>query len=176
MTQEDKVIARYTAERMKSHSKKSRYNLGDTEELTHWGQSITDVEKFDDPKSDDDDDEDRNGKLESDFVKEAHFGGGMFRKVEGDGNSRQNLIDQLIAESKKRKIEKQRAREQTIDLTQKLDSDFKELLPLVTASKRSKGEEAEQVVDKKDEKFASYDKISKELRYEPRAAVVGFEN
>lgn len=169
MTAEDKIVARYTAERMKLHSKKSRYNLGDTEELTHWGQSISEVEKFDDPRSDDDDDDDGKGKLDSDFVEDAHFGGGMLKKADGDGYSRQNLIDQLIAESKKRKLEKQRLREQTIDLTQKLDSEWKELLPLVTAVKRSKVEEEQEV--KKDDKFASYDKLSKQLKFEPRAKV-----
>ena len=52
MTSEDRMIARYTAERMKQHGKKSIFNLGEEETLTHFGRSLADVERLqDDPRS-----------------------------------------------------------------------------------------------------------------------------
>lgn len=41
-----------------------KYNLGEEEDLTHHGQSLSTIEKFEKPLSDDDsydDDDDRNG-------------------------------------------------------------------------------------------------------------------
>lgn len=68
MTEEDKTMARFTAERLKHHNKKNIFNLADDEILTHRGQTLNEIEKFDDPRSDDDDDEDdrrkASGKLE----------------------------------------------------------------------------------------------------------------
>lgn len=86
MTFEDRQMARFTAERIKSHNnKKSIYNLADEEVLTHKGQTLNEIEKFDDPRSDDDDDYDdlgnkNSGKLDENFVEDAHFGGGILKK------------------------------------------------------------------------------------------------
>jgi nucleolar protein 14 len=64
MTNEDKVIARFTAERNRSR-KKTRFNLADDEVLTHRGQSLNEIEKFDDPRSDSEDDEEKTaGRLQ----------------------------------------------------------------------------------------------------------------
>lgn len=153
---------------------KSLYNLGDNEELTHRGESLADIEKFDDPKSDDDDDDQedgrrRSGKLEQDFVSEAHFGGGMLKKVDGENKSRKDLIDQMIADSKKRKAEQQKLREQTLDLTEKLDTAWKDILPLVATPKNSRPDD--NITLKSDRRFASYDILSKELIFEARGKV-----
>lgn len=68
MSLEEKKMARFTAERMKKHNKKSIYNLADEEVLTHRGQTLSEIEKFDDPRSDDDDDDEdgrnKTGKLD----------------------------------------------------------------------------------------------------------------
>ena len=37
---------------------KAMFNLADEEVLTHRGQTLNEIEKFDDPRSDDEDDED----------------------------------------------------------------------------------------------------------------------
>jgi len=122
MSTEDKAMARFAKERMKAYKKESIFNLND-EILTHREQTLEEIEKFDDPRSDDElsDTENVNGKLDKNFV-ETHFGGGTLSKADST-LSRKDLIDQLIAESKKRKSEKQKIREQTIDLTEKLDSE-----------------------------------------------------
>ncbi|KOX78543.1 Nucleolar protein 14 [Melipona quadrifasciata] len=163
MNEEDKALARFTAERIKAHKKKSIYNLNDEEVLTHRGQTLEEIEKFDDPKSDDEysDNENGSGKLDNKFVNEAHFGGGVLSKSES-GKSRKDLIDELIAESKKRKAERQKIREQTIDLTEKLDSEWRDLLPIVSAA--NKNVEETTVHAKTDD----YDIAVRELKFEAK--------
>ncbi|XP_053985547.1 nucleolar protein 14 homolog [Hylaeus volcanicus] len=163
MSEEDKALARFAAERMKAHKKKNIYSLNDEELLTHRGQTLEEIEKFDDPKSDDEssDDGNRTGKLDDKFVGDAHFGGGVLSKSES-GKSRKDLINELIAESKKRKAEKQKIREQTVDLTEKLDSEWRDLLPIMTAANKL----VEGTVDKT--KADDYDIAVKELKFEAR--------
>ncbi|KAK2584541.1 hypothetical protein KPH14_006910 [Odynerus spinipes] len=162
MTPEEKAMARFTAERIKAHKKKNIYSLNDEEVLTHRGQTLEEIEKFDDPKSDDEfSDDDRDGKLDKKFVDEAHFGGGILSKSNST-MSRKDLIEQLIAESKKRKAEKQKLREETIDLTEKLDTEWKDLLPIVSASKVSNQDPYEKV------KADDYDMAVRELKFEAR--------
>ncbi|CAH2059020.1 unnamed protein product, partial [Iphiclides podalirius] len=172
LSAEDRMIARFAAERAKQHSKKNIYNLADDEILTHRGQTLEQIEKFDDPRSDEEDDdfEKKFGGLDNDFVSEGHFGGGILSKTDAqDGaKSHKDLIEQLIAESKKRKAEKQKEKEQTLDLTEKLDSEWKDLQPVVFKKARV---EEESVIDKvlsKAEKGQDYDKMMRELRFEKR--------
>lgn len=166
MTAEDKMTARFTAERMRSQSRKAMFNLADEETLTHRGQTLNEIEKFDDPRSDEDDDDDDNplrakGNLDADFVSDAHFGGGLLSRSHDDGaKSRKDLIDQLISESKKRKAEQQKLREQTLDLTEKLDTEWKDLLPVINA-----GPKASEVEKPKPD---SFDKLMRELKFEAR--------
>ncbi|XP_063239543.1 nucleolar protein 14 homolog isoform X2 [Bacillus rossius redtenbacheri] len=165
MTAEDKIVARFTAERMRSHKKNSIFNLADEEVLTHHGQTLNEIENFDDPRSDEEDMED-SGKLDAGFVGDAHFGGGVLTKTSGDGAaSRKGLIDQLIAESKRRKAEQQRAREQTLGLTEKLDGEWKDLLPLVSASRKRPGDAPPAPDSLKPD---AYDIVVRELKLEAR--------
>ncbi|XP_078047540.1 nucleolar protein 14 homolog l(3)07882 [Augochlora pura] len=161
MNEEDKAVARFAAQRMRAHNKKNIYSLNDEEILTHRGQTLEEIEKFDDPKSDDEysDDDNRTGKLDDKFVGEAHFGGGVLSKSE---KSRKDIIDELIAESKKRKAEQQKVREQTMDLTEKLDTEWRDLLPIVTASNKA----AEEVVKKP--AVDDYDIAVRKLKFEAR--------
>lgn len=168
LTEEDKLMARFTAIRKKAH-KKSIFNLADDEVLTHKGQTLSEIEKFDDPRSDDEwDDLDgkKSGNLESSFVGDAHFGGGLLKKTGHEGaKTHKELIDQLISESKKRKAEKQKLKEATLDLTEKLDTEWKDLLPLVSKSKKQQDE----VIEK--QKVDDYDKVMRQLKFEARGTV-----
>lgn len=155
MTAEDRIIARFSAERMKSHKRKAIFNLADDEVLTHKGQSIAEIENFEDPIVSDEEDYNESKGLDANFVEEANFGGGTLRESK---TSRAAIIDQLIAESKKRKAERQMAKEKTLQKTEELDAEWKELLPYVNMGKQ------EDVVDKKD----SYDVLMNELKFEPR--------
>lgn len=164
MTEEDRIVARFAAVRAKTLKRKNIFNLADDEILTHKGQTISEIEKFDDPRSDDEesvDGQNNSGRLEKSFVQEAHFGGGLFKNTGVEGaKSHKDLIDQLIAESKKRKAEKQMIKEQTMELTEKLDTDWKDLLPLVHKSKK----ESEVVQNQVDD----FDKVMRELKFEAR--------
>ncbi|XP_063834656.1 nucleolar protein 14 [Ostrinia nubilalis] len=173
LSSEDRMIARFAAERARQHSKKDIYNLADDEILTHRGQTLEQIEKFDDPRSDDEDDDAKKfGGLDDDFVSEGHFGGGILTRTEAkDGaKSHKDLIEQLIAESKKRKAEKQKEKEQTLDLTEKLDSEWKDLQPVVF--KRPRVEEKQSAIEKllsqAEKKSEDYDKMMRELRFEKR--------
>merc|ERR1711936_1019065 len=97
---------------------------------THGGARIDDIDKFDDPKSDDD--EDAEELMGKEFVDEAHFGGFMSRADDefkaGKGNSRKEYIENLIKESKKKKADKRKADQEAEDKTKELDDDWKNLL------------------------------------------------
>ncbi len=130
LSAEDKMIARFTAERMKVGGKKNIFNLGEEEGLTHFGKSITDLERFeDDPRSDDEDADGNNKKLNS----EQHFGGFLTQNdlefSSGKANSRKDWIEQMIADSKLRKVELQKDKEESLEMTRGLDSDWKAVLP-----------------------------------------------
>lgn len=163
LTEEDRALARYTAERVKAQKKKSIFNLADEEILTHKGQTLSEIEKFEDVHSDDDSfDEENTGKLDSNFVEDAHFGGGILKKTGKEGAmTHRELIDQLITESKKRKAEKQKIKEATLELTEKLDTEWKDLLPLVNKVKKDDEPVEKQTAD-------DYDKVMRELRFEAR--------
>ncbi|GBP74460.1 Nucleolar protein 14 [Eumeta japonica] len=173
LSSDDRVLARFAAERIKQYSKKNIYNLADDEILTHRGQTLEEIEKFDDPRSSDEEDEDgrKMGGLDDEFVSEGHFGGGVLSKTESkDGaRSHKDLIEQLIAESKKRKAEKQKEKEQTLDLTEKLDTEWKDLQPVVF--KRTKVEEPsliDKILDKAEKRNEDYDRAMRELKFDRR--------
>ncbi|KPJ10008.1 hypothetical protein RR48_03796 [Papilio machaon] len=171
LSAEDRMIARFAAERAKQHSKKNIYNLADDEILTHRGQTLEQIEKFDDPRSDDEDEEGgkRFGGLDDEFVSDGHFGGGILSKTDTqDGaKSHKDLIEQLIVESKKRKAEKQKEKEQTLDLTEKLDSEWKDLQPVVFKKARVEESLIDKLLSKAD-KGQDYDKMMRELKFEKR--------
>ena len=127
---EDKMIARFTAERLGKNAKKSIFNLGGGEEetLTHFGKALSEIEQFEDPRSDDEDDD---KKLGASFVEETHFGGFMTKSdadfADGRANTRKEWIEQMISESKKKKAEKQKVVEETVEMTRDLDKGWKEL-------------------------------------------------
>ncbi|XP_077299641.1 nucleolar protein 14 homolog l(3)07882 [Arctopsyche grandis] len=186
ISEEDKMIARFTAEKIQQHKfksgKQSIYNLAEDEILTHRGQTLEEIEKFDDPRSDDEDDDEylqqkKYGNLQNDFVADANFGGGVLSRSDHiDGaKSRKDLIEQLIIESKKRKLEKQKLKEETLDLTEKLDSEWKDLHPIVSKdfnkeveSKTEKPSLIDKLLNEHNKKNEEYDKTMRELKFEPR--------
>lgn len=102
-------------------------------------------------------------------MEKAHFGGGLFTKVSND-DSHKSTIDQLIAESKKRKAERQQTKEETQTLTDKLDENLKELFPVFSNSATNETEVTPNVKPAKD----SYDVLVRELRFEPIGKVSFF--
>lgn len=175
---EEKMMKRFALERQRAYEKKDIYNLNEDEELTHYGQSLADIEKLiDNPDSESDTDD--KGMLSAEFTAGAHFGGGgLLRKKisseeqaqeeeeEQKPKSRKELIDELIVKSKKEKHERQTQREKSAELTLKLDNDWKEIQALL-AHKTPKSERK----DKEDGKSKNedYDIIVRELGFEMKA-------
>ncbi|CRK88161.1 CLUMA_CG001946, isoform A [Clunio marinus] len=135
--------------------KDSIYNLNDTEVLTHRGQSLAEIERFDDVLPDEEEMSDEEARLDAKFTGAAHFGGGD----EADDRDRKTVIDELIAESKKRKVERTREHEEILNLTDKLDSDWKDLIPVV--SKLERAENTKPAAD-------DYDRLVREMIFSPR--------
>uniref|UniRef100_A0A8B9FQY7 NOP14 nucleolar protein n=1 Tax=Amazona collaria TaxID=241587 RepID=A0A8B9FQY7_9PSIT len=172
---EEKMIRRFTLERQQNYGKKSIYNLNEDEELTHYGQSLAEIEKLNDIV-DSDSDTEEGGTLSAELTA-AHFGGGggLLRKKPPSGQqdeeeekpkSRKELIEEMIAKSKQEKQERQTRRESALELTEKLDKDWKEIQTLI-ARKTPKSERKDKEVEKP--KPDEYDMIVRELGFEMKA-------
>ncbi|NXN33045.1 NOP14 protein, partial [Nycticryphes semicollaris] len=172
---EEKMIRRFTLERQQNYGKKNIYNLNEDEELTHYGQSLAEIEKLNDIVDSDSDTEER-GTLSAELTA-AHFGGGggLLRKKasseqqdeeEEKPKSRKELIEEMIAKSKQEKQERQSQRESALELTEKLDNDWKEIQTLIVR-KAPKSEKKDKEVEKP--KPDDYDMIVRELGFEMKA-------
>ncbi|XP_068044647.1 nucleolar protein 14 [Anomalospiza imberbis] len=175
ITPEEKMIRRFTLERQQNYGKKNIYNLNEDEELTHYGQSLAEIEKLNDIVDSDSDTEER-GTLSAELTA-AHFGGGgglLRKKVSSEQQdeedekpkSRKELIEEMIAKSKQEKQERQTRRESALELTEKLDKDWKEIQTLI-ARKTPKSERKDKEVEKP--KPDEYDMIVRELGFEMKA-------
>ncbi|NXC29146.1 NOP14 protein, partial [Campylorhamphus procurvoides] len=175
ITPEEKMIRRFALERQQNYGKKNIYNLNEDEELTHYGQSLAEIEKLNDIVDSDSDTEER-GTLSAELTA-AHFGGGggLLRKKVSSGQqdeeeekpkSRKELIEEMIAKSKQEKQERQTRRESALELTEKLDNDWKEIQALI-ARKPPKSERKDREVEKP--KPDEYDMIVRELGFEMKA-------
>ncbi|CAL8384955.1 unnamed protein product [Gadus morhua 'NCC'] len=176
MDPEDKILERFSMERQKQHDKKDMFNLNEEEELTHYGQSLAEMEKFND-LMDSDSEPDEKGLLSAELTR-SHFGGGggLLRKKAGDdkggaprAKSRQELIEELIQKSKLQKRERQVQKEETFELTEKLDKDWKSIQTLL-ANKPSKAERDELQPEKPKVQLDEYDMMVRELGFEMKAA------
>ncbi|XP_067231843.1 nucleolar protein 14 isoform X2 [Chanodichthys erythropterus] len=171
ITPEEKILQRFTLERQRTHDRKDMYNLNEEEELTHYGQSLAELEKMTDVIDSDSDSEEK-GLLSAELTA-THFGGGggLLRKKsagdEGDEHrpkSRQELIEELIVKSKQEKRERQTQKEEAQVLTEKLDQEWKSIQNLL-AHKTPK--ETKDEADKP--KLEEYDVMVRELGFEMKA-------
>ncbi|BFF92552.1 nucleolar protein 14 homolog [Drosophila madeirensis] len=158
---ESVMNARYLAEKMsqvRTTQKAQKFNLNDDELLTHRGQTLEEIEQYRDERSDDEELDDE--ALDADFTSAAHFGGD---ENETSPQDRQAAIDEMIAEQKRRKNEIDKEKNEVYDLTEKLDANYKLLLPLVAKATKDE-QEAKPPAD-------AYDKLLKEMIFEPRGSV-----
>ncbi|KAK5851982.1 hypothetical protein PBY51_023490 [Eleginops maclovinus] len=174
MAPEDKILKRFAMERQRVHDKKDLYNLNEEEELTHYGQSLAEMEKFNDIVNSDDESEEK-GLLSAELTASHFGGGGLLRKKTsgdhedgGDGGprakSRQELIEELIQKSKQEKRDRQVQKEESQELTEKLDHDWKSIQALMV----KKIPRAERVEEEKP-KLEQYDMMVRELVFEMKA-------
>ncbi|XP_047426590.1 nucleolar protein 14 [Mugil cephalus] len=174
MAPEDKILQRFAMERQRGHDKKDVYNLNEDEELTHYGQSLAEMEKFNDIANSDDESEEK-GLLSAELTA-SHFGGGgglLRKKTSGEqqeGNqrakSRQELIEELIQKSKQEKRERQVQKEEAQELTEKLDQEWKSIQALMV-KKTPKAESAD--IQEEKPKLEEYDMMVRELGFEMKA-------
>jgi len=128
MSVEDKMLHRFQKERA---TRANRFDLADDDEdlqLTHMGQSLGD-DKFDfggSFGSDDDEDEDF---FTDKVVNDAHFGGGADEPGAADPEkrTRQEIMNEVIAKSKKFKAERQKNKDEDTKIVDELDHDWKDL-------------------------------------------------
>ncbi|XP_023150377.2 nucleolar protein 14 [Amphiprion ocellaris] len=176
MAPEDKILQRFAMERQRTHEKKDVYNLNEEEELTHYGQSLAEIEKFNDTVNSDDESEEK-GLLSAELTA-SHFGGGgglLRKKASGDqqeeegsqrAKSRQELIEELIQKSKQEKRERQVQKEEAQELTEKLDQEWKSIQALMV-KKTPKAERTDTPEEKP--KLDEYDMMVRELGFEMKA-------
>ncbi|KAM9841594.1 nucleolar protein 14 [Aulostomus maculatus] len=176
MAPEDKILQRFAMERQRTHEKKDVYNLNEEEELTHYGQSLAEMEKFNDLVNSDDESEEK-GLLSAELTA-SHFGGGgglLRKKTPGEqqedegsqrAKSRQELIEELIQKSKQEKRERQVQKEEAQELTEKLDQEWKSIQSLMV-QKKPKAERADKEEEKP--KLEEYDMMVRELGFEMKA-------
>ena len=75
MTPEERMLERFTRER-KRESKGALFNLEEEDELTHYGQSLSKLDDFDNIGLGlDDNDEEDTGQIDPRTVQKVHFGG-----------------------------------------------------------------------------------------------------
>lgn len=156
--EDDVFTARFAAEKSAQYhsKKKSLFNLNDEEVLTHKGQTIEEIEHFENLNTSEDESEDEVGKLNADFTEIAHFGGDENEKERLD---RRSAIADLIAESKQKKVEKMKEKEEIEELTNVLDEKWKSLIPVIGKL---------HATDIEKPKVDDFDKMLKEMIFEPR--------
>ncbi|XP_059532823.1 nucleolar protein 14 [Myotis daubentonii] len=168
---EEKMMRRFALEQQRQHEKRNIYNLNEDEELTHYGQSLADIEKLNDVVDSDSDTEER-GTLSAELTA-AHFGGGALPREKPSQQpgpeaarprSHKELIEELIAKSKQEKRERQAQREDALELTEKLDRDWREIQSLLARR-------APQAQSRRQEKPQpdAYDRAVRELGFEMKA-------
>ena len=75
MTPEERMLERFTREHQRT-SKGAAFNLEDEDELTHYGQSLSKLDDFDNVGLGlDDEEEEDGGRIDKSTVQKSHFGG-----------------------------------------------------------------------------------------------------
>ncbi|XP_069832494.1 nucleolar protein 14 [Dendropsophus ebraccatus] len=173
LTPEEKMMKRFALERQRHNDKKTMYNLNEEEELTHYGQSLAALEQLNEAVDSESDTEER-GALSAELTA-AHFGGGgLLRKKAASEQqeeepekpkTRKELIEELIAKSKIEKRERQSQREKALELTEKLDSDWKAIQGLLA----HKVPKSERKVEPEKPKPDDYDMTVRQLVFDMKA-------
>ncbi|KAH0840168.1 Nop14-like family-domain-containing protein [Lanmaoa asiatica] len=175
MSLEERMLERFTRERQRA-SKASAFNLENEDELTHYGQSLSKLDDFDDillPV-------DEEGQLDHDTVKKVHFGGFSDDEEKEDEpdrkKSKAEVMAEVIAKSKTHKMRRQMEKEQEENMRHELDQDFDSLRTLLYAPDPSSmdNDTSEAIklpapISANDEDTMDYDQQVRELAFDKRA-------
>ncbi|KAJ7739866.1 nucleolar protein 14 [Mycena metata] len=138
MSLEERMLERFTKERQRT-SRGAAFNLEDEDELTHYGQSLSKLDDFDNSglRLGDEDDEE-SGQLNPDIVGKTHFGG--FSDDEEDDpdeperkKSKAEVMAEVMAKSKEHRLRRQMEREEEDNVRHELDQEFDSLRDLIYA-------------------------------------------
>ncbi|KJH46405.1 Nop14-like family protein [Dictyocaulus viviparus] len=158
------TLFRFSTERAKHLKRSSRFNLEDdnkdfSEILTHGGEALTAVQKYD--KTIASDDEDDAGTISADVVETAHFGGGELNTSSNNEHklSRKEIIAELIAKTRQARENKRIAKDEMETITEELDAKYLKIMDKVRNSFRATGVTKTSKVEGDD-----YDKLAMSLK------------
>ncbi|XP_067943057.1 nucleolar protein 14-like [Watersipora subatra] len=167
---EEKMLQRFAKENKKHHEKAARFNIDDDEEefdleLTHKGESLRQIEKFERPTDSDVESDGDAGELKGQQVTDNHFGGGILQKSSATDAEQdktwKDRMEEMIAKSKLQKHERQSEKDELTQMTDQLDDEWRQLHNIVTSNKRKDGDEEQRGAD-------DFDIAVNELKYESR--------
>lgn len=124
LTPEERMLERFTRERQRASN--GAFNLEDDVDLTHYGQSLSKLDDFDDVGFKlDSDEEDAEGQIGGDTVKASHFGGfGSENEDTERPKSKSEVMAEVIAKSKEHKALRQKQQEEANDVRHQLDREL----------------------------------------------------
>ncbi|KAI0375922.1 Nop14-like protein [Pilatotrama ljubarskyi] len=138
MTPEERMLERFTRERQRA-SKGVAFNLEDEDELTHYGQSLSKLDDFDNVGLGLDDDDEDEGQMDRRTVERSHFGG--FEDEDGEDEdeparkkSKAEVMAEVIAKSKEHKFMRQTQQEEDENLRHELDQELDSIRSLLFAA------------------------------------------
>ncbi|KAH8118427.1 Nop14-like protein [Phellopilus nigrolimitatus] len=177
MNPEERMLERFTKERQRT-SKGAVFNLEDEDDLTHYGQSLSRLDDFDDAglglDADDDADE-SDGKIDRQTVKNVHFGGFDDDDEEEDEEgqpprkkSKAEVMAEVIAKSKQHKYERQSQKQEDADTRHQLDQELDDIRGLLFAGTDADGVSTKLANQNKHED-QDYDQHVRELALDKRA-------
>ncbi|GBE79815.1 Probable nucleolar complex protein [Sparassis crispa] len=173
MAPEERMLERFTRERQRA-SKGAVFNLEDEDELTHYGQSLSRLDDFDNVGLGlDEEDEEESGQIDRQTVQKSHFGG--FGDDDGDDEgegeeparkkTKAEVMAEVIAKSKDHKFQRQAQQEQDENIRHNLDQEFDTIRSLLYAPVASTSGS----VKPAEEPDMQYDQLVRELAFDQRA-------
>lgn len=153
MTPEQRAAERFAREKQKKSRKESMFNLEEDEEetpLTHFGESLFGQERDgddfqEDDLTDPDADSDSGERAKRKRVVEEDDMDGQASESEEEQQperkkSKKEVMEEIIAKSKLRKYEKQKAKEDDDELRSTLDKGLPDIFEMVSGTKRPEPE------------------------------------
>ncbi|KAF9534593.1 nucleolar protein 14 [Crepidotus variabilis] len=139
MSLEERMLERFTRERQRA-SKGVTFNLEDENNLTHYGQSLSKLDDFDNVglQMDSDDEDVDSGQISRDIVSKSHFGGFDENEESDDDEegparkkSKTEVMAEVMAKSKEHKLRRQMEKDAADNVRHELDDQFAALRDLI---------------------------------------------
>lgn len=169
LTPEEKMLERFTRERQNQSGKKNLYNLDDSEDevddsLTHYGQSLSLNDDFQENDLDNSDEEFMKPKKRSiESVQEPDEEESIPKK-----KTKAEVMQEVMAKSKFYKQQRQLQKEQNDEKILDLDDEFADVMKELGSVKKIK--QSQFADSSKDPSILHYEQSVRELNMERRAA------